>query len=510
MSTLFEMLAEHTAMAPDDVEHLQRLVAEWQLLSDLSFADLLLWVPVGERDFLCVAQCRPTTGPTAYQDDQVGKQVHGAAAYGMRVAVGEGRIFREGDPEWDGPVPIRREAIPVRVQPTGGGARRGRAVIAQRGGEHGVIAVLGRDTNLAVARSPSKLELVYQQSADDLCRMVADGSFPAPGQTVEVHTGPRAGDGMIRLDGDGVVTYASPNALSAYRRLGVTGNLLDTDLAPLTAKLVRDPFDGAEIADRIGRALAGEAPLRMEVEARGASVLFRALPLRPGGEPLGALVLVRDVTELVRRDRQLLSKDATIREIHHRVKNNLQTVAALLRLQARRVDTPAAKAALEESVRRVSSIALVHETLSLSMDERVDFDGIVDRLLGMLGDMTGAGGRVGLRRTGSFGVLPATVATPLVMVLTELVQNAVEHAFADGLAGSVTVTASRSTQALDVSVHDDGRGLPTGFSLEGSDRLGLEIVRTLVRSELRGTIELLPRDPRGTDVVVSIPLTRRR
>jgi two-component system, sensor histidine kinase PdtaS len=500
MSTLFEMLAEHTAMAPDDVEHLQRLVAEWQLMSDLSFADLLLWVPVGERDFLCVAQCRPTTGPTAYQDDQVGKQVHGGPAFAMRVALGEGRIFRESDPEWDGPVPIRREAIPVRVLPTGAPPSRQRAV----------VAVLGRDTNLAVARSPSKLELVYQQSADDLCRMVADGSFPAPGQTVEVHTGPRAGDGLIRLDADGVVSYASPNALSAYRRLGVTGNLLDTDLAPLTAKLVRDPFDGAEIADRIGRALAGEAPLRMEVEARGASVLFRALPLRPAGESVGALVLVRDVTELVRRDRQLLSKDATIREIHHRVKNNLQTVAALLRLQGRRVDTPAAKAALEESVRRVSSIALVHETLSLSLDERVDFDGIVDRLLGMLDDMTGTGGRVALRRTGSFGVLPATVATPLVMVLTEVVQNAVEHAFSDGLAGSVTVTASRSTQTLDVSVHDDGRGLPTGFSLEGSDRLGLEIVRTLVRSELRGTIDLLPRDPQGTDVVVSIPLTRRR
>jgi two-component system, sensor histidine kinase PdtaS len=494
MSTLFELLAEHTAMCPEDVEHLQRLVGEWQLLADLSFADLLLWVPVADREFLCVAQVRPTTGPTAYQDDQVGRRAHGAGAYAMAVAAGEGRIFRESDPEWDGPVPVRREAIPVR----------------RRGSPSGVVAVLGRDTNLGTARSPSKLELVYLQSADDLCQMVADGSFPAPGQTVEVHTGPRAGDGMIRLDADGVVSYASPNALSAYRRLGVTGNVLDADLAPLTAKLVRDPFDGAEIADRIGRALAGEAPLRMEVEARGATVLFRTLPLRPGGKPLGALVLVRDVTEVRRRDRQLLSKDATIREIHHRVKNNLQTVAALLRLQARRVDTPDARTALEESVRRVSSIALVHETLSLSMDERVDFDGIVDRLLDMLGDVAGAGSRVQLKRAGSFGVLAATVATPLVMVLTEVVQNAVEHAFADGLSGSVTVTAHRHTRSLDVMVIDDGRGVPAGFSLETSDRLGLEIVRTLVRSELRGSIEIRPHPPQGTSVVVRIPLTRRR
>src|SRR5690242_20990788 len=108
-------------------------------------------------------------------------------------------------------------------------------------------------------------------------------------------------------------------------------------------------------------------------------MFLRALPLQaPGGEA-GALVLVRDVTEVRRRDRALMTKDATIREIHHRVKNNLQTVAALLRLQARRVDAPEAKLALQESVRRVASIALVHETLSMSSDEAVDFDSIVDR-----------------------------------------------------------------------------------------------------------------------------------
>jgi two-component sensor histidine kinase len=492
MSTLFELLAEHTSMPPGDVEHMQRLVGEWQLLSDLSFADLLLWVPLAEGDFLCAAQVRPTTGPTAHQDDQVGRRATGAETDPLAVAVGEGRIFRESDPEWEGAVPVRREAIPVRR-------------------EHGgrVLAVLGRDTNLATARSPSKLELAYLQSADDLCRMVADGGFPAPGQTVEVHTGPRAGDGLLRLAADGTVVYASPNALSAYRRLGVTANLIDAELGPLTASLVRDPFDGAEIADRIHRALAGEAPLRMEIEARGATVLFRALPLRPASESLGALVLVRDVTEVRRRDRQLLSKDATIREIHHRVKNNLQTVAALLRLQARRVDTPDARNALEESVRRISSIALVHETLALSLDERVDFDGIVDQLLGMLADLAGAGYRVRLRRTGSFGVVPAAVATPMIMVLTEVVQNAVEHAFADGRSGSVLVTAQRRTRALEVSVTDDGRGLPEGFSLEGSDRLGLQIVRTLVQSELRGTIELRARPPRGTEVVLRVPLTRK-
>ncbi len=492
MSTLLELLTERTDLPTDDVAHLQRLVGEWQLLSDLSFADLLLWVPVGE-EFLCVAQVRPTTGPTAYQDDHVGRRQGGPDAAPQRVAGRDGRIFREGDPEWDGAVAVRREAIPVR-----------------RYGGQVPVAVVARDTNLVATRGPSKLELAYLGAANDLCRMMAEGTFPAPGQD-EVHTGPRAGDGLIRLDSAGRVVYASPNAQSAYRRLGVTGDLIDDELAPLTRRLSRDALEGSEVAGRIKAALAGEAPARMEVEARGAIVLLRVLPLHPEGEAGGALVLIGDVTEVRNRDRQLLSKDATIREIHHRVKNNLQTVAALLRLQARRVESPAARTALEESVRRVASIAMVHETLAVSLDERVDFDGIVDRLLGSLGEVAGAGTRVRLARAGSFGVLIADVATPLVMVLTEIVQNAVEHGFPDDSDfGSVTVSAQRHGRRVAVVVADDGVGLPAEFSLARSDRLGLQIVRTLVTAELGGSIEVRPRAPGpGTEAVLDVPLSRR-
>jgi two-component sensor histidine kinase len=280
----------------------------------------------------------------------------------------------------------------------------------------------------------------------------------------------------------------------------------------MTRALSRDALEGSDVAGRIKAALAGESPARMELEARGATVLFRVLPLHPDGKAEGALVLVGDVTEVRNRDRQLLSKDATIREIHHRVKNNLQTVAALLRLQARRVESPDARAALEESVRRVASIAMVHETLAVSLDERVDFDGVVDRLLESLSDVAGAGTRVRLERTGSFGILVADVATPLVMVLTELVQNAVEHGFPEDTdTGTVTVTAFRLGRRMSVVVADDGTGLPDGFALDASERLGLQIVRTLVTAELGGSIEVRPRARAGgAEAVLDVPLTRRR
>src|SRR5215475_10206766 len=198
MSALSDLLSARMSLDDAQVSHVQRLVGEWQLLADLSFSDLLLWIPVADGVFLCAAQCRPTTGPTAYLHDQVGIGIQGSRAMPMRIAWTEGRIYREADPDWDGDLPIRREAIPVRAA-----------------GE--VIAVLGRDSNLASVRSPSQLELVYLQSAADLAAMVADGTFPGPESDGE--DGPRVGDGVMRVGVDGTITYASPNALSAFRRL---------------------------------------------------------------------------------------------------------------------------------------------------------------------------------------------------------------------------------------------------------------------------------------------------
>lgn len=228
--------------------------------------------------------------------------------------------------------------------------------------------------------------------------------------------------------------------------------------------------------------------------------------MRPRGDAAGALVLVRDVTDLRRRDQALLSKDATIREIHHRVKNSLQTVAALLRLQARRTSIPEARHALAESERRVNSIALVHESLSVSLAERVDVDELVDRVLPAIGDGATAETRAKVRREGSFGTLPAQYATPLVLVLTELVHNALAHAFGPGRIGEVVVAAARCADALDVSVSDDGRGLPAGFSLEGSDGLGLQIVQTLCRSELDSGLTISTRIGGGTRAALRLPL----
>jgi two-component sensor histidine kinase len=481
-------LARRASMSPADLEWLHALVSDWELLADLSFADLTLWAPLSaERAWIALAQVRPTTGPTALPHDIVGTVRAAGEQPLLATAVTEGRICREGDPEWRRGIPVRHETIPV--------CRNGRA-----------IAVIERSTNLESARTPSRMDLAYLKVADDLAQMIAAGLFPCQASaSVSLHS-PRVNDGMLRLGRSGKVTYASPNALSAYRRLGLTADLAGRELGPLTARLCASagPRD-----DSLMLAAGGRAYLEIEVEANGSVVQMRTIPLTVNGARAGALLLLRDVTELRHRERELITKDATIREIHHRVKNNLQTVAALLRLQARRMRAPEAAGALHEAVRRVGSIALVHDTLSHATAEVVAFDDIAKQIAATAGELSAPEAGITPVLTGGFGTLSATVATPLALVLTELLHNAVQHGLAlpGGPAmGTLEVAACRSRERLTVTVADNGAGFPDGFDLETTTSLGLQIVRTLVVSELGGTLSISARQDGGTSVRLDVPL----
>ena len=485
MPSLAELVRSHTDLADADVAWLHLLQADWQIIADLAFADLVLWLPDRQGiGFWAAAQMRPTTGPTAFVDDVVGTFVPSGRRPLLDAAWAQGRVFREGDPEWRDDVPVRVETIPVR-----------------RGDR--VIGVIARNTNLLGVRTPSRLELAYLQTASDLTRMIAAGDFPAPGQRSDHADSPRVGDGFVRVSDDGHVTYASPNALSVYRRLGLNGDLAGLVLADLTRDLV--PPRRRPDEETLSAVLGGRAHRDTELGTDEVELIVRSVPLRLEGEHIGALVLLRDVTDLRRRDRELVTKDATIREIHHRVKNNLQTVAALLRLQARRMDSVSAKSALEEAVRRVGSIAIVHETLSQAVEETVSFDEIADRLGAMVTEVSTHAGEVVVRRDGSFGRLPSETATPLAMVLTELLQNAVEHGYAEGEGGEIVVAVRELVGRLRVTVDDDGGGLPEGFSLDGSTSLGLSIVRTLVESDLGGQLSLGPAPTGGTRAEIDVP-----
>ncbi|GAA2516478.1 sensor histidine kinase [Rarobacter incanus] len=483
MSTISELVAAHTDLDPAQADWLHLLIGDWQLISDLAFADLVLWVPTTDGAFMAVAQCRPSTGATVHYDDIVGSFAPEGSVEILRETMATGKIHKIREPRWFGTYAVREDTVPVRRGST-------------------VIAVLARQTNLGSGRTPSRLELNYVEAADDLLTMVSVGDFPLPDGTTGPRRGaPRVGDGLIRLNGEGEVLYASPNALSCFHRLGVMGPLVGDSLIEIVTDIVeyKSPVD-----ESLPLVLLGKAAWRAEIESRGVCLSLRAVPLiEPSGARIGAVLLCRDVSELRRRERELITKDATIREIHHRVKNNLQTVAALLRLQSRRMKVPEARAALDEAMRRVATIALVHDSLSQALDERVEFDAMVGRVLRLAADVAAADTPVRTVCTGKFGHVPADAATALALVLTELVTNAVEHGLAPVGGGTVEIIAERTNAGMHILVSDDGQGM--GDAGPGGG-LGTQIVSTLVANELRGTISWSARPGGGTEVHLEVPL----
>ncbi len=485
MSTFTRELGEapFSPLPETAVEHLYRLVADWQILSDLSQADLLLWLENRYDGFSCAAHCRPATGPTVHLDDVIGLSLPSTRQALMEEVLISGEIIENPVRRWTGMNTVSESLIPVPYQ--------GKII--------GVVAV---ETNLAFQVGEIGGEGWFKPVAGQLRGMMARGEFPyETTPTVSNHGNPRVMDGALLLDGEGKVQHASPNALSAFKRLGFSGSLVGQVLAEVVTPLVAT---GSVVDETLAVVLMGRASWVTEIEVSGVSMTVRALPLLEEGVRTGALLLTRDVTEQRNREKQLLSKDATIREIHHRVKNNLQTVSALLRLQARRNDNSTVKEALAEAERRISIIATVHEALSQTVDETVAFDETFGKLLALVATAASEDHFVETKFTGSFGKLGADAASALGVVLSELVTNAIEHGLA-GRGGTVIVNAERNPEELVVTVTDDGVGADPEQIGSG---LGTQIVKTLVSTELGGTVQWERRNPPDSGTRVRLTATR--
>ncbi|GAB6857108.1 sensor histidine kinase [Microbacterium xylanilyticum] len=489
MSTLSDLAHAQGCLDDEDVEWLHRLAGDGQLLADLASADIVIWIATADGSFIAVAHTRPSGAATLFYRDIVGERVRPQWRTQVQGAFDTAEIVDSANPDWFEETPTRVRAVPI-VRARGKDAEPAPP-----------IGVLTRHTNLGEARTPSRQQITFNEAADDLFRMISVGEFPDPSAPTSPRRGaPRASDGLIRIDVDGVVTFASPNALSAFNRMGFDEELEGESLVEVTTRIVPP---SRQVDESLPVVVTGRAPWRTDVEARGVTVSLRAIPLKDHGTRIGAIVLCRDVSELRHQEQELITKDATIREIHHRVKNNLQTVASLLRIQARRTHSEEARDALTQAMRRVESIAVVHDTLAGGLAQKVDFDEVFARVLKLVAEVASAPStRARTQSTGRFGVLPSEYATPLALALTEVVTNAVEHGLA-GQEGLVTIEAQRTDENLRVIVRDTGHGLPEGRIGQG---LGTQIIRTLIQGELGGTIVWEGSDGEGTTVTIDIPM----
>ncbi|MCH4188712.1 MAG: sensor histidine kinase [Megasphaera sp.] len=305
-------------------------------------------------------------------------------------------------------------------------------------------------------------------------------------------------DGVILINCNGVVMYADEMAESLMAIQSHEGGLVGSNIYSMQSNLT-----GAK------QALATHKGFVEDMSIGPIVLTRRVIPLSQGGKVRRVIAILTEKTELRRKEEELMIKTSVIKEIHHRVKNNLQTIASLLRMQMRRTDSKEAKAVLSESLNRILSISLVHEILSHHNEETIDISDVGQRLLTLLcQSMSGADCKVEPTFHGESLPMPSDGATSLALVMNELITNAIVHGFEGLQQGSICLTIRKEAGCCIIIVADDGVGMEQSQQhQEKRKHLGLAIVQTLVEKDLHGTLEFTKTTPGGTTVVITFPYT---
>lgn len=472
-----------TDLNPEEVSYLDRILTMLPLLADVAHADLLVYGRRGDAVSV-IAHAAPNPVPSLYPTCQAG------AVFSRRQAEPVSRVLHDGKERhtvsgvlvWG--APSLQEVLPIR-SPSGR-----------------VIAAVSCNRNLVEHERLQRREPPFRAMVQRVLSQGMAGRLVAAqplGRLTE-------NDGVLIVDTRGIIRYMNSIAENQYRRVGYVDSLLGQQISEL---------DTHEYI--CFRSIERGICLEQRIEEGEQIWIKRAIPLFPSEEhrflrrfrrpepcPSGAVIFIQDITEEVRREQELKIKSAMIQEVHHRVKNNLQTVAFLLRMEARRTQDAEAREILQQTVGRIQSIAVVHEFLSRGEETDIDILDVCTRIAGEVSaSASDDRKRITISVSGKTFFLPAQQATSCALVMNELVQNAVDHGFPGREDGRIAIHFGETDASMVIEIADDGVGLPPGFDLASTSSLGLRIVRTLVQDDLRGQLQLL--NGKGAVARVSIP-----
>ena len=480
-----------TGLNPEEGALLGRVRAALPLAADISRSDVFLQVPRGEDHFGVVVHALPHSMATLYPESPVGHSYSSAERPWLWSSMTGGLHRTRTEPE----VPDQRSEMRQDVWPVPGTARR-------------MLGALVVYTNVIERERHRRRETSFKRALGQFLQTVAEGKL----QGAEVVPPFLEQDGIIFVDHMARYRYLSGQASNVYRRLGYLDDLRGRTLDEVAAgdlELAQRAWDEAkcQFAEETvrGRILQRSAiPLLGKPDLEGWERL-RRWSRAPGR--YGAMLLIKDVTEEREKEQKLKVKAVMIKEVHHRVKNNLQMLVSIMRMQARRAFTEEARQLLYESINRILSMSAIHESLSEGEDQSLNLREVTKRLLRLLPQSAvGPASDINLVLEHADDVmLPTNKATACALVINELLLNAVEHGFSGKGEGRVGVYIYDRGPAVELQVVDNGRGLPPEFSLDAETSLGLDIIRTLVHDDLKGQFEILRRSEGGTQAIVCFP-----
>ena len=469
MNELINICTKNTRLSKAQIEYLDKISLLFPFIADISYSQVTMYVRDRVKSLIIVAQAKPHTSFFQYKPNSIGSMAKGSEEPLIW------RTFRfakhiQGKREWAVGLLLDMYTFPL----------------YDSNGE--MVAVICFETNYEEIGIDG-----YNHLLETVFSLISTVQLPIDKNKFRPLL---ASDGIIVVNENGKIAFANTAAASIYKVLGV-GNIIGHHI-----------FDREITRHITKKTTISNLPYEMEIEV-GEIVLVQRLITIPKNKKEIKIIVVSDVTEIKKKEKQLLIKATVIQEIHHRVKNNLQTIASLLRLQARRSTSLEVKAALEESINRILSISVVHEFLSQQGEDFIDVAEVAKNILDLVvNNMLDPGFNLTTKFSSEKVILPSEKACSLALVINELILNSLEHGFAGNKDGTIGIEIVIRADHYLITIYDNGHGLPPEFDLQRSKSLGLQIVRTLVQEDLGGTINF--KSDIGTYAVINIPIDIER
>lgn len=286
-------------------------------------------------------------------------------------------------------------------------------------------------------------------------------------------------DGLIIFDHNGTILYGNEGVLHLADILGIDRRLVGTSIFSSSLKM-----------SAIHQVLLDRMPYMSEEIYHHMVIQQHLIPVPMGRNESRCFLILHDCTRESKQQQELLVKNSIIKEIHHRVKNNLQTVAGLLRMEARRSNLPDVKLALQESISRIESMALVHDLVSHYDEDYISIRSIYDELCRLLRhSMVNGSQEVEFRFSGDECIVSSHRASHISLIINELITNSLEHGLC-GQDGTISLSIHKEDDDVTLVLTDSGNGFPKDFDIHKSKRLGMQIINNLVTHELQGTMDI--------------------
>ncbi len=479
------------SLSEGERELLERVRKSLPIAADVARSDLFLFFP--DEDRFCIAiHARSHAMATLYETPQAGRCLSREERPWLWQAVTKGaynyRVLKE--------IPDVRTEVQQQVWP-----------VMSETGE--IMAAVGVCTNAVEQARHKRRSRSFQRALAHFFLMLAQGAFRGC-ENLPPFTDR---SGIIFVDGLGRYRYLSGIAANVYRRMGYLDDLRLRTLNEVAAgdhELVRQAWE-----ERL--CIFSESMVRERILQRSVIPLFgppdhltfweRVRWGYKSGDRYGALLLVNDVTEERERDQELKVKSAMIKEVHHRLKNNLQLLISVMRMQARRAQTEEARQLLKEAMNRLLSMSVIHESLSYSEGDTLNLKAVISQIvpqtqMGLVGPLRRI--RISVVEADDV-ILPTNKVTTCALVFNELLLNAVKHGFGEQQSGEIRIYLYDRDDLVELIMDDTGQGLPEDFSPEANASIGLDIIRTLVQDDLKGSITFTTRSEGGARARLIFP-----